>query len=135
MLDDERLDSLVRTFTNRIDNQVVLAAFAAQRHCQHRMNIWVGSKSCQGIHSQLLICIDLRATVLVMERNASLDRTSNALGRIGCADACWQDQDVVTNAHATVAATIAHKGAGARHGSRRTRRLVLHIGVNIDRVF
>ena len=99
------------------------------------MNIWVGSKPCQGIQSQLLVCIDLRATVLVMERNASVDRPGNALGRIGCTDACWQDQDVVTNAHATVTATIAHKGASARHGSRRTRRLALHIGVNIDRVF
>ena len=99
------------------------------------MDVGVGRKTGQGVHGQLLVGVDLGATVLIVERDASLNGAGDALGRIGSADARGENQHVIADAHATVAATIAHERTGALRGSRRLCCLGFCIGIYVKRVF
>lgn len=118
LLDDQGLDGLVGALANRVDHDVVLAALAAQGDANDAIDVRVRSVACQGGNGHLLVAVDLRAAILVVEGDAALDRVRDSFRGVGGADARGKDQDVVADADATVRATVAHEGARALYGRR-----------------
>ncbi len=130
LLDDQGLDRLVGALANRVDHDVVLAALAAKGDADDAVDVRVRRIAGQRGNGHLLVAVDLRATVLVVERDATLDRVRDSLRGVGGADARGENQDVVTDADATVQATVSHEGARSVGGRRCLGRNGSGVGGN-----
>ena len=118
LLDDQRANGLVGALANGIDDQVVLAALAAKRHGQYRVDVGVGGKAGERVDRELLVDVHLAAAILVVERHAAGDGAGYALSGVGGADARGKDEHVVADAHLAVRTTVAAEGAGGRRRGR-----------------